>query len=101
MGACWPGVRQHHRRILTIARAIENQAFALMCNRCGNDPAPTNLAYDGHSMIVDPLGNILAEAQDQPCVLSAEIDPAAVLAWRSKFPALRDIAFQAGNLPRP
>jgi len=101
MGACWPGVRQHHRRILTIARAIENQAFALMCNRCGNDPAPTNLAYDGHSMIVDPLGNILAEAQDQPCVLSAEIDPAAVLAWRSKFPALRDIAFQAGSLPRP
>lgn len=93
LGACWPAARQHHRRILSLARAIENQAFVLMCNRCGTDPAPTSTIYDGHSMIIDPKGEILAEADDSECVLSSEINVADAHAWRAKFPALGDLKF--------
>jgi predicted amidohydrolase len=42
-------------------------------------------------MIVDPKGQIVAEAADQPCVIDAEVDPAAAAAWRRDFPALRDM----------
>ncbi len=93
LGACWPAARQHHRRTLCLARAIENQAFVLMCNRCGTDPAPTSTIYDGHSMIIDPRGEILAEADDSECVLSHEINVADAHTWRTKFPALSDMKF--------
>lgn len=99
LGACWPAARQHHRRTLCLARAIENQAFVLMCNRCGKDPAPSSTAYDGHSMIIDPKGEILAEADDSECVLSSEINVADAHAWRTKFPALHDMKFTI-NPPR-
>lgn len=87
LGANWPASRQQHWRTLLIARAIENQAFVLGVNRTGDDP---HLAYAGGSIIVDPRGNTLAEADNAETVLSAAIDPAAARAWRAEFPALRD-----------
>lgn len=88
IGANWPEARQHHWRALLIARAIENQAFVLGVNRTGNDPT---LAYAGGSMAVGPRGDILGELSSEEAVLSVEIDPAQVRAWRDKFPAWRDI----------
>lgn len=88
IGASWPAARQHHWRSLLIARAIENQAYVVAVNRVGNDP---HLPYAGGSMIVSPMGEILAEAGDAPAVIQADLDPAALDAWRSKFPALADI----------
>jgi len=88
VGANWPSARQHHWRTLAIARAIENQAVVLACNRTGNDP---HLSYAGGSMIVGPKGEILAEADDRAQVLSAELDLAALRDWRREFPALRDV----------
>jgi len=88
IGASWPDARQHHWRLLSIARAVENQAYVVTCNRIGRDPS---LGYAGGSMIVDPTGEVLAEADTGPAVITAEIDPAAIAAWRRKFPALRDI----------
>lgn len=88
IGANWPDARQHHWRSLNIARAIENQAFVIACNRTGRDP---HLSYAGGSMIVSPKGEILAEADDAPQVLSAEIDLDALRSWRRDFPALKDI----------
>lgn len=87
IGASWPAPRQHHWRSLCIARAIENQAFVVACNRCGRDP---HLPYSGGSLIVSPKGDILAEAADEPMILQADLDLAALRAWRSEFPALRD-----------
>ena len=87
LGANWPSARQVHWRTLLIARAIENQAFVLGVNRTGSDP---HLHYAGGSIVVGPRGEILAEASDEECVLSCEIDPALVHAWRKEFPALRD-----------
>ena len=88
IGANWPDARQHHWRMLAIARAIENQAYVLACNRTGRDP---HLSYAGGSMIVGPKGELLVEADDRPQVITAEIDLEALNRWRREFPALKDI----------
>lgn len=88
LGANWPETRQAHWRALLIARAIENQAFALGANRTGRDP---HLGYCGGSIIVDPMGRVLAEAEAETAVLQATLDLDGLRAWRATFPALRDI----------
>ena len=88
IGASWPSARQAHWRSLLIARAIENQAYVVASNRVGDDPT---LHYAGGSMIVAPTGNVLAEGSDVASVISAECDAEALVAWRRKFPALRDV----------
>lgn len=88
IGANWPSARQRHWRSLVIARAIENQAWIVACNRTGRDPA---IVYSGGSMVVSPQGDVVAEAGDDENVLIAEIDLAALRAWRERFPALRDV----------
>ncbi len=87
IGANWPRERAAHWRALLIARAIENQAYVLGVNRVGDDP---HLAYAGGSLIVAPTGEVLVELDATPTVGAAEIDPALVRSWRSKFPAWRD-----------
>jgi omega-amidase len=86
--ANWPSEREHHWTTLLQARAIENQSFVAGCNRCGDDP---HLPYNGHSLIVDPTGKILADAGSDERVISAEINPETLTTWRKEFPALNDI----------
>ncbi len=88
IGASWPAVRQTHWRALLIARAIENQAFVIGVNRVGRDP---HLAYAGGSIIVSPQGEVLAEAGEEPTVLTCQLDLEALRGWRREFPALRDL----------
>ncbi|MCC6659389.1 MAG: carbon-nitrogen family hydrolase [Phycisphaerales bacterium] len=88
IGANWPASRQHHWRALLIARAVENQAFVLGVNRAGDDP---NLRYAGGSIAVGPRGDVLGELGEAPGVLSVDIDPREVAAWRDTFPAWRDV----------
>ncbi len=88
LGACWPAARKDHWRALTIARAIENQAFVLAANRTGDDP---HLSYAGGSIAIDPQGRILGELGDEQSVLSVPVDRTILDAWRSRFPALNDI----------
>jgi predicted amidohydrolase len=87
IGANWPTAREAHRRALSIARAIENQAFVFSVNRCGRDP---HLEYAGGSLAVSPRGEILAEAGDREQVVSVEIRPEDVREWRQSFSAWRD-----------
>lgn len=88
IGANWPRERQLHWQTLLRARAIENQAFVVGVNRVGNDP---HLSYAGGSMIISPTGEIIADAGDGEKIISATLDLDALRAWRSKFPALKDI----------
>ncbi len=84
----WPAQRASHWRTLLTARAIENQCFVLGCNRVGRDAAN---AFAGSSMVVDPMGNVLAEAGEQEeRILRAEIDLAEVQRVRERIPVFRD-----------
>jgi predicted amidohydrolase len=85
--ANWPTVRVEHWLALLRARAIENQACVIGVNRCGTDP---KLAYPGRSVVVNPLGEILADAGDGERLLAAELNLEQLRAWRQEFPALRD-----------
>jgi omega-amidase len=98
LGACWPNVRQAHWRALLIARAIENQAFVLACNRVGTEPGVLGqtVHYAGGSIVVSPRGDVLGELGDEEGVLSVEIDPSLVRDWRRTFRAWRDIRLMTG-----
>jgi predicted amidohydrolase len=75
-----------HWEILLRARAIENQAFVIAPNQVGEAPPHYN-SY-GHSMIVDPWGAILAEAQDGEGFVAADLDLEAESRVRATLPSL-------------
>ncbi len=96
--ANWPAARAEHWRPLLRARAIENQAFVVGVNRCGADP---NVAYQGDSIVCDPRGRVIAEAGDGPAMLQADIDRAALDAFRQRFAALNDMRADLLGPPPP
>jgi predicted amidohydrolase len=51
------------------------------------------VTYPGRSLVVDPKGEIIADAGPDEGVLSVDLQPATVDAWRAEFPALRDARF--------
>ena len=85
--ANWPRRRIGHWTTLLQARAIENQCYVAAVNRVGEDP---NSHYTGCSLVVDPHGEIIADAGETEGCVTAEIDFESVRAWRAEFPALRD-----------
>ncbi|CAM5496114.1 amidohydrolase [Alishewanella longhuensis] len=87
--ANWPAARSRAWWLLLQARAIENQAYVFGCNRVGLDG--NAIEYAGDSLIVDYLGQPLAElAPAQAGVLYAVADLAALATFRAKFPAQMD-----------
>ena len=86
--ANWPKPRREHWRALLQARAIENLAYVVGVNRVGGDG--NGLQYAGDSVVVDPSGKRLVEAQDQPEALFCELSADNVAQARRSFPALQD-----------
>ncbi|HEX4129096.1 MAG TPA: nitrilase-related carbon-nitrogen hydrolase [Pirellulales bacterium] len=87
VAAAWPAARREAWTLLSRARAAENQAFVFACNAAG---ANKGVAIAGHSLVVDPVGKVVAEAGEAPCLLSVDVDPAMAGRWRREFPALDD-----------
>jgi predicted amidohydrolase len=85
--ANWPEARRSHWMALLQARAIENQAYVIGCNRVGEGGG---LRYSGDSRIVDPLGELLATASQGESILLADIDAATVTSVRDRFRFLDD-----------
>lgn len=76
-----------HWHVLLRARAIENGCYVMAPAQCGTHPGGRE-TY-GHSLMIDPWGEVLAEASsDQPQVIFAAIDPARVAAVRAQIPVL-------------
>jgi predicted amidohydrolase len=75
-----------HWHTLVRARAIENLAYVLAPGQCGVHPGG-RMTY-GHSLIVGPWGEVLAEAGEAPEVITATLDLARVAALREQFPVL-------------
>ena len=86
--ASWPTPRVAAWSALLVARAIENQCYVAGVNRVGTDPA---CDYCGGSVVIDPYGKHIATCADGvECEATAEVDMAALEAFREKFPVLRD-----------
>jgi len=75
-----------HWHVLIRARAIENGCFVFAAAQGGKHE--NGRETFGHSLIVDPWGQILAEGGTEPGVILADIDPALVAAARSRIPSL-------------
>lgn len=83
-----------HWHVLLRARAIETGCFVLAPAQCG-ETSQGRQTY-GHSLIVAPWGEVLAEAGEEPDMILAEIDPARVAEARRMIPALgHDRPFEA------
>jgi predicted amidohydrolase len=80
-----------HWRTLVRARAIENTVFVVAAAQ----PGPR---YSGHSMVVDPFGDVLAEAGDEAAVLTATLDRAVLEEARSTNPSLANRRFRPSPL---
>jgi len=83
----WPHPRLHHWRTLLQARAIENQMYVVACNRSG---ISGSTHFFGHSMVIDPWGEVLAEAGEEETILRAEIDLALTDEVRGRIPVFED-----------
>ncbi|MBV6631579.1 MAG: carbon-nitrogen hydrolase family protein [Alphaproteobacteria bacterium] len=78
---------QAHWSTLLRARAIENGAFVIAPAQTGEHEGGRQ-TY-GHSMIIDPWGAVLAEADDQPGFITASLDLEAVTKARRTIPSLQ------------
>ncbi|MFT5603841.1 MAG: omega-amidase [Paracoccaceae bacterium] len=87
--ANWPASRRHAWTSLLTARAIENQCYVVGLNRVGKDG--NGIAYSGDSVILDYLGQPLAQtAPDAPAALATELSLDELQSFRDKFPAMLD-----------
>jgi deaminated glutathione amidase len=75
-----------HWETLLRARAIENQAYVLASAQTGEHPGERRTW--GHSMIIDPWGEVLACRDDGEGLVTADLDMARVTQVRSMIPAL-------------
>lgn len=75
-----------HWHTLLRARAIENECFVLAPAMCGDHPG--NRQSFGHTLVVDPWGEIIAEGGDLPEIVYADIEPRRVAKVRGMIPSL-------------
>lgn len=73
-----------HWETLLRARAIENQCYVLAPTQTGVH-SPTRHSY-GHALIIDPLGKVLADANTEPGIITAEIDFNLIESVRKTMP---------------
>jgi nitrilase len=76
-----------HWDLLLRARAVENQCYVLAAAQGGTHPGARR-TY-GHSMLVDPWGEIVASATEGPGVVIGDVDAARIARVRASLPALR------------
>ncbi|KYK35458.1 MAG: carbon-nitrogen family hydrolase [Theionarchaea archaeon] len=84
----FPHPRKQHWQILLQARAIENQLFVVACNRTGKSD---KYHFFGASMIVDPWGDVLVEADEKQGIFSCTVNLERISECRKNLPALEDI----------
>ena len=86
--ANWPIARSHHWRILSEARAIENQAFVVAVNRVGTDA--NGYEYRGDTSVIDYAGDILLRRSFTEVVDTTILSREKMDKYRKKFGFLAD-----------
>lgn len=85
-------LKEHHWRTLVIARALENTVYLVASGECG----PRNI---GQSIIVDPLGVPIAQAGEEPALITATISAERLASAREQLPVLTNRRFDVHPAP--
>jgi predicted amidohydrolase len=85
--ANWPESRQQAWRVLTRARAIENQCYLVGVNRVGDD---SFCHYVGESLVCGPQGETLKQCGNEEETMTVELDFASLEYIRGRFRVLDD-----------
>lgn len=87
--ANWPKPRIDTWDVLLKARAIENQSYCVGVNRVGIDG--NGHEYNGHSQVIDPLGNILQKSETETeDIFTVTLSKKNLASIRTEFPFLKD-----------
>ena len=86
--ANWPSKRIRHWKELLIARAIENQSYAVGVNRTGKDG--NGIVYPGNSTVVSPAGEIVLDANERSGVFNISLDKKSLIKYRKSLPFYKD-----------
>ena len=83
ISSAWPFPRVEHFRVLTLARAIENQSYVIAANRVGKDDG---VSFCGSSAIIDPYGVMIAGASaDREELIVGEISREVIQTVRQRM----------------
>jgi nitrilase len=80
-----------HWEVLLRARAIENQCYVLACGQGGLHPCGRRTF--GHSMLIDPWGEVVVSLALGAGVIAGDVDPARIRTIRESLPALQHRRF--------
>jgi nitrilase len=83
-----------HWQTLLCARAIENQCYVLAAAQTGTHPGGRRTW--GHSMLVDPWGDIIAVRDEGPGFVAGTVDPQRLADVRRRLPAIEHRTLAAG-----
>jgi NAD+ synthase (glutamine-hydrolysing) len=89
--------REREREAMFRQRALDNVCFVAFCNTVGGQD---ELIFDGHSLVFDDEGELLARAAGfEECLLVVDVDPSAVVARRLRDVRRRALARELPELP--
>lgn len=89
--AQWPSARLNHWQALLKARAVENDMFIVGVNSCGDDG---RTEYAGHSMVINPNGEVIKQLSAEEDVATVEIDLSEVDEQRKNIPVLDNLKLE-------
>jgi len=87
-------LKEHHWRTLVTARALDNTVYVAASGECG----ARNV---GQSLVVDPLGVAVAQAGEEPALITALVTRERLDAARAQLPVLQNRRFAVDATPRP
>jgi NAD+ synthase (glutamine-hydrolysing) len=89
--------KELEREEMLITRARDNSCLVALCNAAG---AQDELVFDGHSVVIDDEGEVLARAPGfEEALLVVDVDPTAVIARRLRDVRRRALARERGDEP--
>lgn len=83
--SAWPKERIEDFKLLSRARALENQVILINCNGVGFQG---NVLLGGNSIVINPKGRIILEMGDDEVHQKITLDLKQIGAYREEFPVL-------------
>jgi predicted amidohydrolase len=84
-----------HWDLLLRTRAVENQCYLLAAAQGGVHE--NGRRTFGHSMLVDPWGEVVAQRAEGPGIVVGDVDPSRIAKVRTQLPALADRVLPCGG----